>query len=336
MKATVLYPARDVLTLEPLWRFLISDGAWNVSDGEVADSSFFTDRGFLTPQEAAWGPAPESAPIQPFRIVRIKAAGASPGFFGSDAEGRDYLVKLDHPDYPELGSSASIISSRIYHALGYNVPAVYPVTLHGTGDARFEGRRAVASLLVPNVVGHFQFDWFRYRREVRGMRLVAAWLNDTDRAACNTLVSVKDGIAQYHLIDFNSTLGAWQGRPKEPWRGWRYACEGPISAVDLLTLGLLGRGYDPEQAVISPAVGRFTAQFDPMTWKPQVPNTAFDRMSADDRRWIVQRIAGLTRAHLEAIVEAAGLSNPQDRVSLVETLLARQARILALADDKNR
>ena len=342
-KAAVLYPARDMLTADPLWRLLFGDPAWNVIDGgvangRVADSSFYTERALsdLSPERVGQGPGPESAPVQPFRIDRVKSTGATAGFFGTDAQGRKFLVKLDHPHFPELGSSASIIAARIYHALGYNVPATFLVTVDGTGDERFDGRRAVASPLIPDVLGHFQYDWFRYRREVRGLRLVAAWLNDTDRTASNTLVTVRDGAARYYLIDFNSALGAWQGRPKEPRRGWRYEVGSPRLLLEILTLGLLRPGFDPDQPVFSRAVGRFDAAFDHMTWVPQIANTAFDHMTDDDRRWIIERIARLQRPQLEAIVAAAGLSDPRNRAYLVDTLLARQARVLALAEVSGR
>lgn len=333
-KAAVLYPARDILTADLLWRLLFGDQAWNVENGRVADSSFFTDRAAsdLSPERVGRGSHPERAPVQPFSVDKVKDTGATVGFFGTDAGGRKFLVKLDHPDFPELGSSATLIAARIYHALEYNVPETFLVTLSGTGDERFDGRLAVASPLIPDVQGHFQYDWFRYRREVRGLRLVAAWINDTDRTASNTLVSVQDGVARYYLIDFNSALGAWQGRPKEPWRGWRHAFGSPKLLLEVFTLGLVRPGFDADQPVVSPGVGRFDANFDPMTWTPQVANTAFDHMTDDDRRWTVERIARLGRPHLEAVVHAAGLSDPRDRAYLVDTLLARQARILALAD----
>ena len=329
-KAAVLYPARDILILDPLWRLVFGDEAWNAADEGIADSSFFTHRddADFTPEQAARGHGP--APVQPFKIDRIKSTGATPGFVATDDRGRRFLVKLDNPDHPELGSSVSVITARIYHAIGYNVPPMFPVTIDGTGDERFDGRRGVASLLIPDVIGHFQFDWFRYRREVRGLRLVAAWLNDTDRTASNTLVAVRDGEARYYLIDFNSALGAWQGRPKEPWRSRRYEYGSPGLLLEILTLGLFHPGYKPDQRVVSPVVGRFDADLDPQAWKPQVANSAFDRMTASDRRWIIRQIARLEQPHIEAIVDVAGLSDPEDRAYLVETLLARQARILDL------
>ena len=334
-KSSLLYPARDVLTLDPLWRLVFGDEAWNREGGGVADSPFYRNRRTeeLTPARVALGPCTMPPPQPPFRIDKIKVGRATPGFIGRDAQGRRFLFKLDHPDYPELGTSAAVIGSRILWALGYNVPPVFLVRIGGTGDARFDGRRATAALFLDNVRGHFRFDWFRYRRELRGLRLVSAWINDTDRVGTNTLVVVADGVARYYLIDFNSCLGSWQGRPKERWRGHRYAWEVGWVPLRVLSLGLLHPEPDPHQPITSPAVGRFDARFEPLGWCSQAPNTAFDHMTESDLCWTVERIRRLRRPHIEAIVAEGRLSDPGDARYLVEVLLQRGERIVALVPD---
>ncbi|MFH1111147.1 MAG: hypothetical protein V1790_18415, partial [Planctomycetota bacterium] len=146
-----------------------------------------------------------------------------------------------------------------------------------------------------------------------------AWINDSDRIGSNTLVVERDGQATYYLIDFNSCLGSWQGRPKEPWRGYRHAWY------------LLPAAPHPSPPLISPALGRLAADFDPLRWLPQAPNNAFNHMTNADAAWIIARIARLDRPHLEAIVAEAWLSNPRDADVLVETLLRRRQAIIALA-----
>jgi hypothetical protein len=56
-----------------------------------------------------------------------KAEGATPGFTVRDAKGDRYLLKLDDSDYPELGSSSEVISTKILYAVGYHVPENYVV-----------------------------------------------------------------------------------------------------------------------------------------------------------------------------------------------------------------
>lgn len=320
-KASILVPARDILTLDPLWRALFGSEAWNAHGQEVPDSSFYTNRTpqELTPERVARGACTMPPPQPPYRIKKIEiGGGGSLGFVGADTLGRTFLFKLDHPDYPELGSAAAIIGSRMLWALGYNVPPVFLVKVEGTGDKRLEGKRATAALFLDDVIGHFHFDWFRYRRELRGLRLASAWINDPDRIGSNTLVVVRDGRATYYVIDFNSCLGSWQGRPKEPWRGCRHAWD-PLPLLP-----------DPPPPVVSPAVGRFAADLDPLRWRPQAPNNAFNHMTDADAAWMIARIEALQRPHLEAIVAEAQLSDPHDAEYLVETLMQRREAILAL------
>ncbi len=335
VKCAVLVPARDIVLLEPLWRRLVGDRAWNAVGDGVDDSPFYTNRPpeSLTPGRVARGPSVDRPPRPPLRIIKIKRSANRPSFLSEDATGRKYLVKLDDPDYPELGTSATIIAARIFWALGYNVPQEFLIRVEGTGDERYDGRRATASLLLDDVRGHFHFDWFRYRRELRGLRLASAWLNDVDRVGSNTLVTVTDRRATYYLIDFNSCLGSWQGGPKEPWRGWRHASSLNWAIVQVLTLGRVRPEPNPAPPVVSPAIGRFDAEhFDPLKWRPQVPNNAFEHMTRADLEWMASKIRMLDRERIAAIVAAAEYSNPQDSAYMVDTLMARRERILALVE----
>ena len=300
-------------------------------DGSVADSAFYTNRDIagMSPAEVSRGPCSRPAPRPPFQVSKVKTSGGFVGFFGKDADGRRFIFKLDLAGFPELGSGASIVCSRILWALGYHVPADYLVTVTGTGDDRFDGRRALASEFVAGkVVGGFKFDWVRDRREFRGLRLACAWLNHTDCVDTNTLVAIRDGRAVCYLIDFNSALGSWQGVAKQSWRGWRFVWDIEWQILGLLTLGRAGPGYDANQPVVSPAVGRFDARFDAATWRQQTPNTAFENMDAEDARWMCEQMARLSRGQLVAAIEAGGFSRREDRNYLLRTLFARRAAIL--------
>ena len=332
-KTHVLYPARDVLTFDWLVRLLGDDHAWNAETDLDAGTSFCTPYppGGPTPDAAAIGPC-TLPPQPPFTILKPKTKGTTAGFLGADATGRRFLFKLDNPKHPELGTSSAIIGSRTMAALGYRVPEIYLVSIEGTGDPRFDGHRATAAAFLDNVRGNYRFDWFRYRREARALRMACAWLNDTDRGSQNTLVVEDAGRALYYQIDFNSCLGSWQGRPKKTWRGHRHAGDVGWILLRGLSFGLLHPEPNPTQPVFSPAVGRYDADYSPLAWRPQTPNTAFDHMTDADLRWIAARIRHLDRPHIEAIVAAAKLTNPADATYLVETLMARRAAILSLAE----
>lgn len=96
--------------------------AWD----EVPDSSWFTNRlgvRDLSPQEVAQGPCPE-APVPtdtPWTVVSAKRDGADPGFV-METGGERYVVKLDRADNAERATTADVVSSRLYWAVGFDVP----------------------------------------------------------------------------------------------------------------------------------------------------------------------------------------------------------------------
>jgi hypothetical protein len=97
----------------------------NVLD-EVPDSSWFTNRNGrarMTIEEIKRGPDQTTGPADgPLTVVRGKTAGITPGFWVKDARGDTYILKFDPPDYPELSTAAEVISTKLFYAIGYNVP----------------------------------------------------------------------------------------------------------------------------------------------------------------------------------------------------------------------
>lgn len=104
----------------------------NVMD-EPPNSSWYKRRHFydpMTPRELAIGPnerdtiGAAAGPAQdgPWTVTSGKFQGASRGFQIKDPRGDRYLVKLDHPEWPELMSAAEVISTKIFYGAGYHVP----------------------------------------------------------------------------------------------------------------------------------------------------------------------------------------------------------------------
>lgn len=106
-----LIPALDVNTL-----------------GEVPDSLWYTNRNYwhpMTIDQLRRGPARGNEPVPPFRVVGAKTEGITPGFQMNDARGRHYYCKPDPRSNPEMASAADVIGSKLFYALGYNVPENY-------------------------------------------------------------------------------------------------------------------------------------------------------------------------------------------------------------------
>jgi hypothetical protein len=55
-------------------------------------------------------------------VVSAKTQGVTPGFNVRDALGDTYLIKFDPPGQLGMSTCAGVISAKIFHAAGYNVP----------------------------------------------------------------------------------------------------------------------------------------------------------------------------------------------------------------------
>jgi hypothetical protein len=98
--------------------------------GEVPDNSWYTNRHYkrrLSIEELVRGPGDQNAPDTsgPLTVVSAKTEGVTPGFLMEDARGRLYNVKFDPLKNPEMATSADVIVSKFFYALGYNVPENY-------------------------------------------------------------------------------------------------------------------------------------------------------------------------------------------------------------------
>ena len=101
--------------------------------GEVPDSSWFTNRIGSHPmsvEDVLRGPGDDNAPARDglWEIVAAKTKGVTPGFRIRDSRGRQYFLKFDPARHPEMATGTDVVGSRLFHALGYNVPENYLVT----------------------------------------------------------------------------------------------------------------------------------------------------------------------------------------------------------------
>jgi hypothetical protein len=100
--------------------------------GEVPDSSWYTNRlsrGSLSIDALVRGPNSGPGPdtSKPWTIIGAKTEGITPGLRIRDARGDTYLVKFDPLHWPQMATSAEVIGTKFFWALGYNVPENYLV-----------------------------------------------------------------------------------------------------------------------------------------------------------------------------------------------------------------
>ncbi|MEJ7599049.1 MAG: hypothetical protein WKG01_14165 [Kofleriaceae bacterium] len=170
------------------------------------------------------------------------------------------------------------------------------------------------------------------RRVLRGLRVFAAWLSHTDLQEDNTL-DVYGGPPgrqhlRHYLIDFGEAFGGHQSEKGQIQIGWEYAWDYGNQLKALFAFGLWKRAWESQKPTPWPSVGYFSADhFDPETWHERYPYPIFNQADPADAYWAARLIMRFDRPLLEAVVATAQLTDPAAARYLVDTLLARRAKI---------
>jgi hypothetical protein len=208
-----------------------------------------------------------------------------------------------------------------------------------------DGRiRALASKYLPGKpIGPFKYKGLRkddpndfiphhHRRELRGLRVFAAWLNHFDTKDGNSLdVYFTEGdisFVKHYLIDFGATLGSASHGPNHLWRGYKNDFD-PIDMLKtIFTIGFYVRPWEKQKGVKYTSIGRYESQlFHPHKYKSQVPNPAFENMTYLDAYWAAKIVMSFSDEQLKAVVEEGQYSNQEARDYLLRTLIERRDKI---------
>lgn len=338
----------SVVGLQSLFRSSHRAEAFNVTSAdEVGEEGWFVSR----VQDRMAPPASETPDTStPWTAVSWRRASALPVLTIRDASGREYWLTFDAPGYPELATTVEIVTAQLYRAAGYHVPTVAPLRFDperqlavppeslrsslaelprdGTGRLR-----AAAHYLPGHALGTFSFSGHRAddpadsipheeRRELRGLYVVAAWLNHTGLYRGTTLDVGIDGATpavRHYLLGLETALdGAAGGHPKTARAGREATWDAGKIARRLLTLGFFAMPWERDGA----------AGFDPGHWTPSFPNTAFAHRTTRDGYWGAKRVGGISDQQIAAAVWAAKPSDSTRAWALIAMLQARRAATL--------
>jgi hypothetical protein len=229
--------------------------------------------------------------------------------------------RLRKSDLDEVFDRAARTSGGRYRVLVSRFASGQPL-----GNFRYYGTRPDD----PNdIVAH------EHRRELRGARVFGAWLNHDDSRGINSLdmLETTEGRVwvKHYMFDFGSILGSGTVYAQRHRPGNEYIFE---QRPGWLTLATLGGYVRPWMLIdypdVPPSVGRLEAKaFDPIEWKPEYPNTAFDNMRPDDAFWAARIVARFTDEMIAAVVQKATYSDPRATQYMTETLIARRDKVVA-------
>jgi len=255
----------------------------------------------------------------------------------------NYVVRV-HPDRfaiepgtqveDKFGDKSGLTTFR-FHRIIRRIPRLPDGTM-----------RVTASEYVPGIpIGHRRYFETRSddpndviphedRREQRGLRLFAAWLNHDDTRAQNTMDSwVKENgthHVRHYLLDFGSTFGSGSVDMQLPHLSFHYWLDLPVVKKNLVGFGFHVPEYRKADWPEFPeyeSVGRWESElFDPVKWRNDYPNPAFLRMTARDAFWAAKILMKFTREELAAIVETGEYGDPKDARYFLDVLLERQLK----------
>jgi hypothetical protein len=207
--------------------------------------------------------------------------------------------------------------------------------------------RALASRFADGVpLGYFAYYGTRpddpndvhpheHRRELRAGKVIGAWLNHDDSRGLNSLdmLEQRDGrrFIRHYVFDFGSTLGSGSTVPQVPRAGNEYILEWGPALKSLASLGLYLRPWMRVQYPEVPrSIGRFEADFfDPLAWRPEYPNPAFDNMRADDAFWGARLVQRFSDEAIRAVVAKAQYSDPAATEYMSSVLIKRRDKVVA-------
>lgn len=348
-----------------------AEPAVNVNTVEgVPNSSWYTNRHYRNGMSEAslqQGPNMKPGPAREgtWRVVDLVDGASLPRAIIRDSTDRRFEILFDAAAHPEMATGAAMIGSRLLHALGYNVPGHWLRTVPGhrlvpaadsiTGQEvdsllaltsrTNDAYRAVVTR-IPDVVrriGPFRFRGTRpddandvfpheHRRELRGLRVFAAWVHHSKLRSRHTLdVGVREDGRQFvrhFLTDLHLTLGSGGASPKPPWSGHEYVLELDQVLERVATLGLSGGDWAETDPPDWPALGHFgSGGFEPRQWRPEWPNPSFQRCDSSDAFWAAKQVRHFTRGDLQAIVATGEYSSPAVANYILLSLLLRRDAI---------
>lgn len=180
------------------------------------------------------------------------------------------------------------------------------------------------------------------RRDVRGMKLLNAWMSHWDSREQNTMdvwqaddpknKRSSPGKVMHYILDTSDAMGALGGPdPLARRLGYSYIGDWADIGLQLITFGFWDAPWDRAQIRADrQKFGYFRVDdFDPENWKGQYPNPAFQRMTERDGAWMARLIARFSRADIARIIGYGKFTDPSDAAWLVDVMVQRQHIILS-------
>jgi len=282
---------RYVIKFDPIGYPEMSTGA------EIVSTKLFYAAGYNVPENYICYFHP--------KILRL-----GEGVTVKDLEGKKRL--MNQKDLDDILNRVQKLPDGIIRVTASKYLAGKPIGSYKYGDVRKDDGN--------DVIPH------QHRRELRGLRVMAAWLNHYDTKANNSLdVYLNEGYVRHYLIDFGSTLGSQGDEPMPPEIG-REGIADPDKVVKSIgSFGTYTRPWEETPKIKYPSIGYFVSKnFNPHKYRYILPNPAFNNATGRDLYWGAKLVMSFSDEQIRKAVEQGRYSDPEAAEYLVKTLIERR------------
>ena len=254
----------------------------------------------------------------------------------------EYYISSFRPEQLQIDKDAKFepVSGKV-RAL--RMQDLEPVLARGARNADGSYRILASRLLPGKILGGFKYYGTRsddpndvipheQRRELRALRVFAAWTNLVDVKALNTMDTLitENGQARvrHYLLDVGSTFGIGANGPHDWIEGYEYLFQKDKALKRMATLGFYLQPWQTVDYNENREIGRFEGdRFDPLTWHSRVPAAALLRARDDDTFWAARRVMAFSDSMIRALAKTGKYSDPAAENLLAETLIKRRDKI---------
>ncbi|MEM6732616.1 MAG: hypothetical protein AAF658_13745, partial [Myxococcota bacterium] len=173
------------------------------------------------------------------------------------------------------------------------------------------------------------------RRELRGSRILFAWLQHTDIKPQNSIDMYTEDPSKpdthylmHYWVDFGLSLGTFGHGRNWQWDGYAHTFDFGLMGKSLITFGLWNAPWENTVTPDVPGVGHFSSEHfhvdDFRAIYPFLPHERADRL---DSFWATKILMRFTPEHIRTAVEQGGYEHQESVDYLVKTLVERQRSI---------
>ena len=182
------------------------------------------------------------------------------------------------------------------------------------------------------------------RRDLRGARVLAAWLHHFDAREQNSMDSwfatdpkkpdSSPGYVKHYYLDTSDCFGSlWAVDGISRRLGHSFLLDFQDILQDFVTLGVPVRPWEKEERAAEGSPGRMFGyfhwrEFEPDAWLNEYPNPAFGRATEHDNAWMARILSRFDRADIKELVSLGKFTEPAAADYLAEVLEMRLRKIV--------